>query len=116
MGEKSKLLDWPAIRAAFERGASARSLGRKFGVSATAIRNHSRAEKWRGARLAIDPRTIDPRTVLAEIAGDPRAPATARVAACKALLDTEPAKARDEDLRDRVAAKAVELLANGRLN
>ena len=35
---------------------------------------------------AVDPSTINPRAVLAGLASDPATPATARVAACKALL------------------------------
>ena len=39
------------------------------------------------AGIGIDPALVDPRRVLASIAGDADAPASARVAAAKALLD-----------------------------
>jgi hypothetical protein len=39
------------------------------------------------AELGLDPALLDPRRVLAEIASDKNAPASARVAAAKALLD-----------------------------
>jgi hypothetical protein len=41
-------------------------------------------------RLELDPATIDPDRILAAIAADPEAPATARVAACRALRDSRP--------------------------
>jgi hypothetical protein len=41
--------------------------------------------------LGVDPSLINPRRVLAAIAGDTSAPAGARVAACKALLNLDPA-------------------------
>ncbi len=57
---------------------------------------------------------LNPRAILAEIAADKKAPATARVAAARALIAAElkpTAAARDDELHERVAARAVELLA-----
>src|SRR5215471_19601313 len=47
--------------------------------------------------LGIDPREIDPRRILASIAADKRAPAGARVLACRVLITSEgPAPKPDE--------------------
>jgi hypothetical protein len=64
------------------------------------------------AEIGIDPALVDPRRVLASIAGDADAPPTARVAACKALLgqrDQEPAE--DSAAGSDVAARAIRLMA-----
>jgi hypothetical protein len=55
----------------------------------------------------IDPATIDPRKILAAIASDPGAPASARVAACKTLLgvqDQSPAEDSSGDINARAVA------------
>jgi hypothetical protein len=64
------------------------------------------------AQIGCDPALVDPRRILAAIAGDADAPAGARVAACKVLLGVkdqdpaeEPAAASD------VAARAIRLMA-----
>jgi hypothetical protein len=64
------------------------------------------------AELGVDPASIDPRRILASIAGDADAPASARVAAAKALL-----AARDQDpteasavAGDAVSVRAQQLL------
>jgi hypothetical protein len=67
--------------------------------------------------LGVDPKTLDPRAVLASIAADIRAPAMARVAACKVLLiaagtTTEPDASALLD--QRIAKRALDLLAHGR--
>lgn len=69
------------------------------------------------AALAIDPSTIDPRTILATIAADPSAAATARVAACRVLLagtgEIAPAADSDDD-EDPVTKLALKLLRGAR--
>ena len=64
------------------------------------------------AELGVDPALIDPRRVLASIAADADAPASARVAACKALLARDP----DQPVHsaaggDAVSVRAQQLLA-----
>ena len=56
---------------------------------------------------------VDPRLVLAEIAGNPAQPAGARVAAAKALLAAQQ-KAPAEDRDDVTNIRAVEMLAASR--
>jgi hypothetical protein len=43
------------------------------------------------AELGVDPALIDPRRILASIAGDADAPAGARVSACRTLLNLDSA-------------------------
>jgi hypothetical protein len=65
------------------------------------------------AELGIDPALIDPRRVLASIAADADAPASARVAAAKALLaapDQDPTEA-SAVAADAVSVRAQQLLA-----
>ena len=66
----------------------------------------------RALRLLAD---INPRVILAEIAADKTAAPTARVAAARALIVTElkptPTARDDSELRERVSARAIELLA-----
>src|SRR6516165_4237166 len=67
------------------------------------------------AALGIDPASIDPRAVLAAIAADRSAPATARVAACKALLAHqqpagEPDKPGVGDKPDDLTQRALQIL------
>lgn len=63
--------------------------------------------------MGIDPTLVDPRLVLAEIAGNPAQPASARVAAAKALLAAQQ-KAPAQDRDDFTNIRAVEMLAAGR--
>jgi hypothetical protein len=61
-----------------------------------------------------DPTTVDPKIVLLSIAGDVRAPAMARVAACKTLLQIRDAINPGEVAppeADRIAVRAASLLA-----
>lgn len=55
---------------------------------------------------------IDPMDVLAEIAADPNAPATARVAACKALLlaSIETKSSRPDDIESALTRRALHLM------
>jgi hypothetical protein len=83
--------------------------------------NSFRRRRGRPTRAEVAARAVeqfDPRTTLAEIAADLKAPAMARVAACRILLVAEGAadREREEPLRDRVAVRAVELLAGRRLH
>jgi hypothetical protein len=68
--------------------------------------------------LGIDPKTLDPKAVLAAIAADVRAPAMARVAACKILISTgtsSPELDKAKVLDQRIATRALDLLARGRM-
>ena len=60
--------------------------------------------------MGIDPTLVDPRLALAEIAGNPAQPASARVAAAKALLAAQQ-KAPAEDRDHLTNIRAVELMA-----
>jgi hypothetical protein len=66
--------------------------------------------------VADDP-NLDPRAILRSIAADPTAPATARVAAARALMP-EAAKKAEQPLDDPVLRKALQFAAerNRRLN
>jgi hypothetical protein len=82
--------------------------------SAKIPENSPRRRRGRPTRAAARALQLsDPRAILAAIAADPGAPAMARVAAAKALLVAERAadRKREEPLRDRVSARAIELLA-----
>ncbi len=68
----------------------------------------SRAVGSEKAMGAVDPNTIDPRTILEKIAADVSAPATARVAACRILLGQQPADSPDQI--DPVTKLALKLL------
>jgi hypothetical protein len=64
--------------------------------------------------LGIDPATIDPRRILAQIAADAAVPASARVAACKALMadaDAAPKEPDDRDSMDPASTRAIAMLA-----
>ena len=72
----------------------------------------SRAEASAKALADVDLTAIDPRRVLIMIAADPSSPATARVAACRALLnlaETNAGKPTATD-DDPVTALALKLL------
>lgn len=60
--------------------------------------------------LGVDPASVDPRRILAAIAADVSAPASARVAACRALLGDAPKPAAEIDELDPITRKAVSLL------
>jgi hypothetical protein len=66
-------------------------------------------------RLAVDPATIDPRAILAAIAADASAPASARVSACRALL-APPADGADARAGDDLSRRALALLAQRAIN
>jgi hypothetical protein len=71
----------------------------------------SRAAASAKALADVDLSAIDPRTVLLTIAADTSAPATARVAACRALLGEPPIPPKpsgDDD--DPVTRLALQLL------
>jgi hypothetical protein len=70
----------------------------------------SRAEASAKALRGLDLTAIDPVAILREIAADLSAPATARVAACKALLDVQdqdPAEDSGGDTRINMRAAAM---------
>jgi hypothetical protein len=62
--------DWPTIRVAFESGnASGRALGRKSGLSHTAIQKRARSANWtRPARAAPLAKEISPPIAVAAVA------------------------------------------------
>jgi hypothetical protein len=68
--------------------------------------------------VAIDPKLIDPRAVLAAIAADPRASAMSKVRACEVLLRHSESGKSDlvVGASDRVTARAIAMLAQGRPN
>jgi hypothetical protein len=55
---------------------------------------------------------VDPLAILAEIAGNPNSPATARVAACKALLlaSIEARSSRPDDIESVLSRRALDLM------
>ena len=64
-------------------------------------------------RLGIDGEAFDPKIVLQAIASDTSLPASARVSACKILLELQSEARKDEV--DPISARAITLLAdNGR--
>lgn len=77
MNEKQKRMKSPTIKKP-KRGGARAGAGRPP-VNVTLQRAI--------ARLGVDPATVDPLAILASIAVDQKTPATARVAACKALID-----------------------------
>jgi hypothetical protein len=71
----------------------------------------SRAEASAKALRGVDLAAIDPVTILREIAGDTSAPAGARVAAAKALLEVQDQDAAENAGGDtRINARAVALM------
>src|SRR5262245_26801353 len=65
------------------------------------------------AAAGIDAATVDPRLILQSIAADPSAPATARVAACRALLQASAANDAENSRPhsdDAVSARAKILM------
>jgi hypothetical protein len=58
----------------------------------------------------VDPTTIDPRTILSGNAADANAPATARVAACRALLTAAPTGGDEPASGDPLSRRAIQLL------
>jgi hypothetical protein len=59
------------------------------------------------AAAGIDAATVDPRLILQSIAGDPSAPATARVSACRILLGLGGADAPEDGDIDQLTARAL---------
>ena len=71
----------------------------------------------------VDPTTVDPRRVLASIAADPNAPASARVAAAKALIVTggpgpapTPAVEDTDPDMDRLDRRTLQITSTRRVN
>jgi hypothetical protein len=59
----------------------------------------------------IDPSNVDPRAILAAIAVDASCPASARVAACRALMADGAGKAvAGEDAPNELSRRAIQLL------
>jgi hypothetical protein len=73
----------------------------------------SRQEEVRQALATVgcDPALIDPKRILASIAADADAPAGARVAACRTLLNLDPAAEDSAAAGGDVATRAIRLLA-----
>ncbi|MCP3469820.1 hypothetical protein NLM33_05685 [Bradyrhizobium sp. CCGUVB1N3] len=75
----------------------------------------TRQEASQAALTNVDVAAVDPMMVLKTIAGDPTAPATARVSAAKALLEGTPPPARQENPEgDALTRRALRLLQGGR--
>src|SRR5262245_30753648 len=66
------------------------------------------------AELGVDPGLVDPRRILAAIAGDSSAPAGARVAACRALMAVCDGGRAEDAARSDVAERAIRLMAAAR--
>jgi hypothetical protein len=66
--------------------------------------------------VETDPLVDDPVRILREIAADPNAPATARVAACAKLLALRKATAEEKATErvDRVTTRALQIINGGR--
>ena len=82
--------------------ATPRKPGRKGG-------RPSRAEASRKSLLGIDLTACDPWLILATIASDASAPAAARVAACKALIDNARDGGTEAGGDARINTRAVEM-------
>jgi hypothetical protein len=74
------------------------------------------------AAIGVDPSLVDPKRILAGIAIDEAAPATARVAACRILLAHSgtmlpalPVEVEDE-VEDELSRRALQIHAAGRPN
>lgn len=75
----------------------------------------SRAQASRSALDGVDLSKVDPKDVLRAVAADTSAPASARVAAARALLaDMEPADKTPEAENDPVARRALRILTGGK--
>jgi hypothetical protein len=76
----------------------------------------SRKEEVRRAlaEIGADPAAIDPRRILASIAADAGAPAGARVAACRTLLNLDPAAEDSAAAGGDMAERAIRLMAAAR--
>jgi hypothetical protein len=72
----------------------------------------SRQEEVRQALATVgcDPALIDPKRILASIAADADAPAGARVAACRTLLNLDPVAEDSASAGGDVATRAIRLL------
>src|SRR5262245_3658008 len=68
------------------------------------------------AELGVDPASIDPRRVLASIAGDADAPAGARVAACRTLLGLSEGSEARAIAESTVAERAIRLMTSRKVN
>jgi hypothetical protein len=73
--------------------------------------------------LGIDPASVDPRAILSAIAADASAPASARVTACRMLIENEKKGAPPNDggttplpaaIEDEISKRAVELMGRKR--
>lgn len=62
------------------------------------------------AELGVDPALVDPRRVLASIAGDTSAPAGARVAACRALLGMQDQPIENAGGDARINERAIAMM------
>ncbi len=111
MSQKTKS-DWALVRAAFEAGASARGLGRQWGVSDAAVRKHAKAEGW-GAAAAPEPgqKTKDPLGYMLAVMNDPAASARRRdhmaIAAAPYVHRRVHETGKKEEAADRAVAAAT---------
>ncbi|UFX41711.1 hypothetical protein HAP47_0020585 [Bradyrhizobium sp. 41S5] len=74
----------------------------------------NRREASQKALAGVDLSTLDPNVVLRSIAADESAPASARVAAAKALLSGNAQKPEEPAERDPVARRALRILQGGK--
>src|SRR5258707_14951491 len=108
----SKLILVPGrLRATSGHGGRRAGAGRPNRAAAAAKRAAAASGIVTPGALGIDPATIDPRRILAQIAADAAVPASARVAACKALMaDAAPKEPDDRDSMDPASTRAIAML------
>jgi hypothetical protein len=70
----------------------------------------TRAQVSAKVLAGIDPSKVDPWLILATIASDASAPAAARVAACRVLIDNERSEGDDAGGGSRINARAVAMM------
>jgi hypothetical protein len=70
----------------------------------------TRAQVSAKVLAGIDPSKVDPWLILATIASDASAPAAARVAACRALIDNERSEGDDAGGDSRINARAIAMM------
>jgi hypothetical protein len=70
----------------------------------------TRAQVSAKVLAGLDPSKVDPWLILATIASDASAPAAARVAACRALIDNERSDGDDAGGGSRINARAIAMM------
>jgi hypothetical protein len=66
--------------------------------------------------VGVDPALVDPKRVLAGICIDPNEPASARVAAAKALMRPEEPESQEQARESEISRRAIAIMQKERLN